>query len=129
MDLSPNDAFFFQDSLGAQKFFHTAVHRDPRKLPFNDPGEPHQRTHIIKPDGPEALPTVQNLKTGLGEPLFRNLQILLRKGQLRLTAEQLHQLSVILSPHLLGEEQPTGLQHSMDLVGVEISMTVDDHVS
>ena len=128
MNLSLDDAFFFQDALYVQEAVQASIHREPQELPFDDPGKPNQRTHIIKPDGPEALPTVQDLKTGLGKPLFRDLQILIRKGQISLTAEQLHQLPVILSPHLLGEEPPTGFQHPVDLVGIEISMPVDDHI-
>ena len=128
MNLSLDDAFFFQDALCVQEAVQASIHREPRKLPFDDPGKPNQRTHIIKPDGPEALPSIQDLKTGLGEPIFRDLQILIRKRQIRMTAEQLHQLPVVLGPHLLGEEQPTRLQHPVDLVGIEIPMTVDHHI-
>ena len=98
MDVTLHRTELVQQMLCLQQSVHATVYRESRELPFDDPGEPHQRTHIIKPDGPEALPSIQDLKTGLGKPVFRDLQILIRKWQIRLTAEQLHQLPVILAP-------------------------------
>ena len=65
MDAALHRTKLVQQALCLQQSVHATVHRESRELPFNDPGKPNQRTHIIKPDGPEALPTVQNLKTGL----------------------------------------------------------------
>lgn len=37
-------------------------HGEVRELPLNDPGEPHQRAHIIEPDRLEALLSMRALK-------------------------------------------------------------------
>ena len=97
MDLARNNALSIQKHLCLQEPIQAAIHREIRKLPLDDSREPHQRAHIIKPDRPEALLPIQNLKTSLGEPVFSDLQILIRKGQISLTAEKLNQLPVVFS--------------------------------
>ena len=128
MDLARNNALSIQKHLRPQKPVEIVINREIRELPLNDPGEPYQRAHIIEPDGPEALPSIQNFKTSLGESVYRNLQVLVRKWHISLTAEKLYQLPVIFSTHLLGDEQSARLQHPMDLTGIEISMPVNHHI-
>ena len=69
-----------------QEAVQATVHREARKLPLDNPSKPHQCTHIIEPDRPEALPSIQNFKISLGESIHCDLQILIRKGQISLTA-------------------------------------------
>ena len=73
MDLARNNALSVQKRLCLQEAIKVALNREIRKLPLDDPGEPHQSAHIIEPDGPEALPSIQNLKTSLGEPIYRDI--------------------------------------------------------
>ena len=86
VDTSFNHTRLIQQVLRLQEALQTTIHGEARELPFNDPGKPHQRAHIIEPDRPEALPSIQNLKTSLGESIHCDLQILIRKGQISLTA-------------------------------------------
>ena len=104
MDTSFNHARFIQQVLRLQKLVEIAINREIRKLPLDDPGEPYQCAYIIEPDRPEALPSIQNLKTSLGEPIHRDLQILIRKWQISLTTEKFYQLPVIFRSYLLGDE-------------------------
>ena len=80
-----------------QETIQAAIHGEVRELPFNNPGEPYQCAHIVEPDRPEALLSFQNLKTGLGETICNNIQILIRKRQISLTAEQFNLNDTILA--------------------------------
>jgi len=114
MDLARNNALSIQKHLRSQKPVEIVINREIRKLPLDDPGEPRQSAHIIEPDGPETLPAIQNLKTSLGESIHCDLQILIRKWQISLTAEKLHQLPVIFRSYLLGNKQSARFQHPVD---------------
>ena len=95
MDTSFNHARLIQQVLRLQKPVKVAINREIRKLPLDDSGEPYQRAHIIESDRPETLPSIQNFKASLGEPIHRDLQILVWKRQISLTAEKLYQLPVV----------------------------------
>ena len=71
--MARNNALSIQKHLRPQKPVEIVINREIRKLPLDDPGEPHQSANIIEPDGPEALPSIQNLKTSLGEPIYRDI--------------------------------------------------------
>ena len=73
MDLARNNALSIQKHLRPQKPVEIVINREIRKLPLDDPGEPHQSAHIIEPDRPETLPSIQNFKTSLGEPIYRDI--------------------------------------------------------
>ena len=128
MDLARNNALSIQKHLRPQKPVEIVINRETRKLPLDDPGEPYQCTYIIEPDRPETLPSIENFKTSLGEPIHRDLQILIRKWQISLTTEKFYQLPVIFRTHLRGDEQSARFQHPVDLSGIEISMAVDHHI-
>ena len=128
MNTSFNHTSLTQYVLCLQEAIHATVYRESREPPFNNPGEPYQRAHVIEPDRTEALLPIQNLETSLGEPIHRDLQILIRKWQISRTTEKLYQLPVIFRAYLLGDEQSARLQHPMDLTGIEIPMTVDHHI-
>ena len=115
VDATFNHTRLVQQFLRLQKPVEVAIHRESRELPLDDSREPHQRAHIIKPDWPETLPSIQNFKTSLGEPIHRDLQILVRKWHISLTAEKLYQLPVIFRTHLLGDEQATRFQYPVYL--------------
>lgn len=128
VNASCNDPLFIQPLLRQHQLIHAPIYRKARELPFNDPREPDQRTHIIEPSRPEALLPLQNLKTSLGELFGSSIQILIREWKFRSSSQQLHQLPVIFGSHLLGNEQPTKFQHSVNLFRIEIPMTVDHHI-
>ena len=48
VDSSLNAAVLFQNPLGIQQPVPAGVHRKARKFPLDDPGKPHERTHIIE---------------------------------------------------------------------------------
>ena len=48
MDSPLNTAVSFQNPLGIQQPVQAAVHRKSRELPFDNPGEPYQSTHVKK---------------------------------------------------------------------------------
>ena len=79
MDSARNNAFLIQKRLCPQEAIQGTIHRESRELPLDNPSEPYQGTHIVEPDRPEALLSIQNLKTSLGESIYRDLQILIRK--------------------------------------------------
>lgn len=89
MDSPLNTAVSFQNPLGIQQPVQAAVHRKSRELPFDNPGEPYQSTHVKKTYGTKAFLCLQDFKAGIPELPGCDIQILFRERQLRFAAQQL----------------------------------------
>ena len=56
---------FVQQILGPAQLAETGFHGESRKFPFDNPGKPYQRAHIVKADFGERFPGLQNFKSSL----------------------------------------------------------------
>ena len=123
-----DDTEGFQKLLGLQKPVKMGIHGETGVLPLDDPGEPDEGTHIIKPDGGESFLAPEEGEPGPAEFLLHHGKMLLREGRGQIAAEQANQCPVVVRSHLLGDEQAAGLQNPEDLIRMEITVAVDDQI-
>ena len=114
--------------LQLQKPVKAAVDRKAGELPFDDPGKPHESADVVEADRPEGFLRLQNLETCVKKPRSLLLQNLVGKRFAGAGENHFHQFSVIVGPHLLGDEQPAGFQQPSDLRREKVAVPIDDDV-
>ena len=116
----------FQQALGLHQAGEAFLHRETLKLPFADAGKPNQRAYVKVTDGAEGFVRAQDGKTCPAEAFCLLLSPVAGEGQRKTGQQQLREFPVVELPHLLGDEQPAGLQDPPDL-GWIIGFVAVDH--
>ena len=114
--------------LYLQQRLKTSLDRKAGEFPFNNTGEPDKRACVIEADGAVGLLGLKDLKArGLKAPaLFRKVQM--GEGLFRSRQYQLDQITVVILPHLFGDENTALAQQTKNLSRVEAAVPVENQI-
>ena len=87
----------------------TRVHGKAGELPLNDTGKPHKGPHVIKENWPVGFLRLENAEPRRLKDLALLGQVQVGKGLLQAGQDPLHQIPVVVRPHLLREKDASRL--------------------